>query len=214
MFWITCTSAIDCPRKPFAFFQPPMKRTREHFVSAFCDPYPLYTPSCNKQLGKNCIWPDITVFSIRIDKRLGKKFIWPDITVFSIRITGCQFGCDGVTNQTSLERKWIDFVIFVFWSKVKILITACAQVPRIVAFVYTSIWPILRSCLSGLSRPLPSGEVWQQFPWLSQISITARQLLPSYLPVPVLMAILHTWPGKGLLSSKLAGLTGQSILWC
>ena len=195
MFWITCTSAIDCPRKPFAFFQPPMKRTREHFVSAFCDPYPLYTPSCNKQLGKSYIWPD-------------------DITVFSIRITGCQFDRDGVANQTSLERKWIDFVIFVLGSKVKILITACAQLPRIVAFVYTSIWPILRSCLSGLSRPLPSGEVWQQFPWLSQISITARQLLPSYLPVPVLMAILDTWPGKGLLSSKLAGLTGQSILWC
>ena len=57
MFWsyrtsdeITWTCAIDRLRlrRTDFIFQPPIKGTIEHFSSAFCDPYPIHTPSCNK----------------------------------------------------------------------------------------------------------------------------------------------------------------------
>ena len=84
------------------------------------------------------------------------------------------------------------------WPRVKIWITSCAQLPRIAVFVYTSVWPFFRSC-PGLSRP--SDEVWQQVPWLSQISTTTRALLSLSSSVPVLVAIVDTWtPGRGAMS--------------
>ena len=77
------------------------------------------------------------------------------------------------------------------------LFSSCAQLPRIAGFLYTSVWPLLRSC-PGLSRPLPLDVVLQQVPWLSQISSTTRALLWAQLRVPVLVAIFDTWsPAKG-----------------
>ena len=75
--------------------------------------------------------------------------------------------------------------------------TVTAQLPRIVLLVYSSIWPMFRKSCPGFQRPLPSGEVWQQFPRLSQISITARQLLASSWPLPVLIAIVDTCSPDG-----------------
>ena len=82
------------------------------------------------------------------------------------------------------------------WTRVKIWITSCAQLPRIVVFVYTSVWPISRSFF--LLRP----SVWQQVPWLSQISTKTRIGLPAWtLMVPVLVAIVDTCiPGRGAMS--------------
>ena len=82
-------------------------------------------------------------------------------------------------------------------------VTSCAQLPRNVSFVKTSVWPTSRSC--------PSGEVWQQLFWQSQISTTARQLLPSYWALPVLMAIADTCSPPG--TDKRMTMREWQLLW-
>ena len=76
----------------------------------------------------------------------------------------------------------------IFVPQAKILLTSCEQLSRRVLLVYTSVWFLCLSVMPGLSRP----EVRQQFPWTSQISITAWQSLAEYSPSPVLVAIDST----------------------
>ena len=90
-----------------------------------------------------------------------------------------------------------------FTSMVDMSVTSCAQLPRNVSFVKTSVWPTSRFC--------PSGEVWQQLFWQSQISTTARQLLPSSRALPVLMAIADTWSPPG--TDKRMTMREWQLLW-
>ena len=69
--------------------------------------------------------------------------------------------------------------------------TCSAQLPRIDAAVYTSVWPLLRSS-PGLSRPLPAVEVWQQPPSLPQRSSTTRAELSAYASALVLTVMVVT----------------------
>ena len=70
--------------------------------------------------------------------------------------------------------------------------TCSAQLLRIDVAVYTSVWPLRRSS-PGLSRPLPSVEVWQQPPPLPQSSSTTRAELWALSLVPVLVVMAATY---------------------
>ena len=69
--------------------------------------------------------------------------------------------------------------------------TCSAQLPRIDVVLYTSTWPLRRSS-PGLSRPLPSVEVWQQPPSLPQRSSTTRAKLSAYSSALVLTVMIAT----------------------